>query len=82
MRPRHEATWTEIIKVVESHGGKVEKTPSGYALVRVVGTMSLHFPLPIGFDPSQPDNVGAPSPSVLYSIERNLDVKLPYYPVL
>ena len=82
MRPHHEATWTEIIKVVETHGGKIEQTTSGYALVRVVGTMLLHFALPVGFDPSQPDKVGAPSPLVLYSIERNLDVKLPYYPVL
>jgi hypothetical protein len=82
MRPHHEATWTEIIKVVASHGGRVEKTPSGYALVRVVGTILLHFPLPSGFDPKQPDNVGSPSPWVIDSIERNLDVKLPYYPVL
>lgn len=82
LRPHHEATWSEIINVVKAHGGKIEPTTSGYALVRLVGTMLLHFPLPIKFDPEQPDKIGAPSPIGIFSIERNLDVKLPYYHVM
>jgi hypothetical protein len=82
LRPHSDATWSEIIGVVTTHGGSIEQTKTGYALVRVVGTMLLHFPLPIRFDPSQPDKVGRPSPLTLDSIQRNLDVRLPYYFVL
>lgn len=82
-KPHHLAKWSEIIAVVESSGGHVEKTESGYALVRKVGTMLLHFPLPSDFDPAHPDdNCLQPSPMALYSIERNLDVQLPYYHVM
>lgn len=82
MKPHHEAAWSKIIEVVIVCGGSVEKTQSGYALVRKAGTMLLHFPLPIAFDPAMPDKCGQPSPFATYSIERNLDLKLPYYPVL
>lgn len=81
-RPHYEATWSEIIDVIKANGGKVEKTDSGYALCRIIGTMLLHFVLPIEFDPKDPDRVGTPSPLTLYSIQRNLDVKLPYYHVM
>lgn len=78
-RPHHEATWGEVIRVVKEFGGSIEKTECGYALVRVVGTMLLHFPLPIDFNPDHCDKLGAPSPMAIYSIQRNLDIKLPYY---
>jgi hypothetical protein len=73
-----DATWSDIIRVVQQHGGKIEKTATGYALVRIVGTMLLHFPLPIEFDPDQPDKIGKPGPMAVWSIGRNLDVELPY----
>lgn len=81
-KPHHQATWSEIIRVAEQAGAKVEQTQSGYAIVRTVGTMLLHFPLPMNFNPSKPDEVMAPGPLTIYSIERNLDLKLPYYYVL
>jgi hypothetical protein len=81
-RPHSEATWGEIVEVVKSSGGNIEKTTSGYALVRKVGTMILHFPLPINFDPDNPDKAGKPAPNTLDSIQRNLDVRLPYYHVM
>ncbi len=81
-RPHSEATWSEIIGVVKAAGGDIEQTGTGFALVRVVGTMLLHFPLPLGFDPARPDQIGTPSPFALDSIQRNLDVKLPYYFVM
>lgn len=81
-RPHHEATWSKIISVVRDAGAKIEQTQSGYALVRTVGTMLLHFPLPSDFDPGQPDKGMPPGPLMIDSIERNLDLDLPYYFVL
>ena len=81
-RPHHEATWSGVINCVTENGGIIEQTASGYALTRIAGTMLLYFALPIGFDPKQPDKIGCPSPLTLWSIERNLDVKLPYYYVM
>jgi len=82
MRPHWEATWSAVIRSVQAVGGAIEKTESGYALVRTVGTLVLLFPLPIDFDPNQPDKSMPPSPFTLDSIKRNLDVALPFYPVL
>lgn len=81
-RPHYEATWTEILKVVKVCGGDIYATKSGHALVRKVGTMLLHFALPKDFDPKNPDKIGTPAPNTIDSIQRNLDIRLPYYPVM
>ncbi len=79
------ATWTQLLKELSKYGVGLAETESksGFYLRRAVGPTILHFALPSNFDPKNPDAAGLPGPFVIYSIQRNLDLKIEgWYAVL